>query len=180
MAATDIHALADELVAIGFGCRRCGDCCRGLGTDGSLVMVGRDEIERIEAAHPGPKDGVAEPYPDEVLVRGTRCRLGWALQRDETGACRLLEGDRCLVYDARPRLCRTYPFMLDEDRLLVSECPGLGQPLSEEDALDLARELIDRRAAEEDEARAIREILVSTPLPAEALVVIDAGGVTRL
>ncbi len=144
------------------------------------MMVGPDEIERVAAALSRSKDEVAEPYPEEVVIRYARCRLGWALRRDEAGACRIHDGTRCLAYDDRPWLCRTYPFMLDAGCLIVSECPGLGAPLSYEEALLLARDLVARQAAEEEEARAVRTVLASAALPAGGIVVVDAGGVTRL
>lgn len=175
-----LRALADELRAIGFQCSRCGDCCRGQGTDGSLVMVSRDEVERVASRLARPLFDVAEPYPEVVEVRGARCRLGWALRRDRDGACRLHDGEGCSIYADRPHLCRTYPFMLDGERLIVSDCPGIGGPLTDEDAVAIAEDLIMRRDAEEDEARLIRDQLASAALHPGDDVLIDSWGVTGL
>lgn len=180
MGFTALRELADEILAIGFRCTRCGDCCRGLGTDGSLVMAGRDEVERIAGALASSLEEVAEPYPEVVEVRGVRCRFGWALRRDDEGACRLHDGHGCSVYNNRPHLCRTYPFMLDGDRLIVSECPGIGSPLTGEEALSIARDLLLRRDAEEEDARAIRDRLATAALTPGFDVLIDSRGVTLL
>jgi len=178
---TPLRALADRVLAIGFRCSRCGDCCRGTGTDGSLVLLGREEVERLTRRLGLPLEEVAEPYPDVVEFRGARCRLGWALRRTGEGACRFYdEVGGCSVYEDRPHLCRTYPFMLDGDRLIVSECPGIGGPLDDVEALAIASDLILRRGAEEEDARAIRERLASTELRPGEDVLIDSRGVYRL
>ncbi len=175
----DIEALAREIAAIGFACTRCSDCCRGVGEDGSLVMVGRAEARRVAEAADLAFGEAVVPFPGEIEVRGRPYRLGWALARDDDGACRFHDGDRCTVYEARPWICRTYPFMLDGDRLVVSECPGLGTPISDADARGLAADLLARRAAEEDEAERVRCVVASAELPPDGTFVVDAEGVTR-
>ncbi|MEN6341968.1 MAG: YkgJ family cysteine cluster protein [Methanospirillum sp.] len=176
---TDVDTLAREIAKVGFACVACGDCCRGVGEDGSLVMVARDEARRVAAAANLSFAEAVVPFPGEVEVRGRTCRLGWALARDENGACRFHTGERCSVYEARPWICRTYPFMLDDDELVVSECPGLGTPISKDDARALAADLLARRAAEEDEGERVRRVVISAELPPDGTVVIDAEGVTR-
>jgi Fe-S-cluster containining protein len=177
---TDCTALAREIREVGFRCLACGDCCRGLGEDGSLVMVGRPEALRCADAAGLPFAETVVPYPEGVVVAGTECRLGWSLRRDAEGACRFHDGDRCTIYEARPWICRTYPFMLDGDELVVSECPGVGAPIDLEDALAIARALVERREVEEAEALRVRELLRIARLPAGETVVIDAEGVTLL
>lgn len=143
-------------------------------------MAGRDEVECISRVLGMPLEEVAEPYPETVEIHGARVRLGWALLRDEAGACRWHGGNRCTVYAYRPHLCRTYPFMLDGDRLTVSECPGIGAPLTDEEALAIARDLLLRRDAEEEDAREIRGRIAAASLSPGADVVIDSWGVTPL
>jgi len=176
---TDFDALAKEIAAIGFACTACGDCCRGLGEDGALVMVGRAEARRVAEAAGIAFDEAVEPFPEEVEVRGRPCRLGWAIARDGNGACRFHDGERCTVYEARPWICRTYPFMLDGDRLVASECPGLGAEVGEADARALAADLLARRASEEDEADGVRRVIASAELPPDGTLVVDAEGVTQ-
>lgn len=179
MAMTELDALAREIAEIGFACTACGDCCSGLGEDGTLVMVGRAEARRVATAAGLPFGEAVVPFPGEVEVCGRPCRLGWALARDEEGACRFHTAQGCAVYEARPWICRTYPFMLDGDRLVASECPGLGAPISDTDAKSLAADLLARRAAEEAEAAGVRGVLTTATLPPGDTVVVDAEGVTR-
>jgi uncharacterized protein len=176
---TELEALARKIGAIGFTCTNCGDCCRGVGEDGSLVMVGRAEGRLVAGAADLPFHEAAVPFPGEVVVSGRPCRLGWALARNGDGACRFHDGDRCAVYAARPWICRTYPFMLDGEKLVVSECPGLGAAVSEADARALAADLLRRRAAEEDEAGRLRRVIDTAAIPTDGTVVVDAEGVTR-
>jgi uncharacterized protein len=176
---TGLDALAQEIGAIGFACTNCGDCCRGLGEDDSLVMVGRAEARRVAAAADLALDEAVVPFPGEVEVRGRACRLGWALARKDGGACRFHDGERCTVYDARPWICRTYPFMLDGEELVVSECPGTGAPIADADARALAADLLARRAAEEAEVDGLRSVIASAELPPDGTLVVDAEGVTR-
>ena len=177
---TGLDALAQEIGAIGFACTGCGDCCRGVGEDGSLVMVGRAEARRVAGAADLPFADAVVPFPGEVEVRGRPCRLGWALARNGDGACRFHDGDRCTVYEARPWICRTYPVHARRRgarRLrvpgarradLATPTPGPSRPTSSR-----------RRAAEEDEAERVRRVLVSASLPADGTLVVDAEGVTR-
>lgn len=176
---TELNALAREIVEIGFACTACGDCCSGLGEDGTLVMVGRAEARRVAQVADIPFGEAVVPFPGEVEVRGRPCRLGWALARDDAGACRFHTAQGCAVYAARPWICRTYPFMLDGDRLVASECPGLGAPIAGDDAKSLAADLLARRAAEEAEAVGVRSVLAMAALPPDGTVVVDAEGVTR-
>lgn len=176
---TELDTLAREVREIGFACTSCGDCCRGVGEDGSLVMVGRAEARRVAEAAAIAFEEAVEPFPGEVEVRGRPCRLGWALARDVQGACRFHDGERCTVYEARPWICRTYPFMLDGEELVASECPGLGTPMTEADARALAADLLARRAAEKEEAEQVRRVIASATLPPGGTLVVDAEGVTR-
>ncbi len=176
---TEFDALARRIAEIGFACTGCGDCCAGLGEDGTLVMVGRAEGRRVAEAAGLPFREAVVPFPGEIEVRGRTCRLGWALARDGAGACRFHTARGCAVYDARPWICRTYPFMLDGNRLVASECPGLGAAISEADARALAADLLARREAEEAEAAGVRSVLATAAIPDVGMVVIDAEGVTR-
>lgn len=96
---------------VNFRCRLCGNCCRNL--EGQLMpelldvynlarcLRERGEVEYIEDVyarytHPDMLEGC---YP--VFLMST------------TGsdyACVFLKNGRCSVYEARPRVCRLYPF----------------------------------------------------------------------
>ena len=160
-----LDALADEIMATGFRCTGCGACCREVSPGSNLVMVTPAEARAVADAAGRTFDGVAEPYPDFIEGEdGARYTFDWSLRRED-GRCLFLEEGRCTVYGARPWICRTYPFMLDGDRLAVSECPGLGAEMSREEARLLAALLIGRQEAEEAEEQEIGAVLASTAGP---------------
>ncbi|MCX6681643.1 MAG: YkgJ family cysteine cluster protein [Methanoregula sp.] len=129
-----IKSLTEKITSIGFECRRCGTCCRCVSPDSNLVMVSPGEVRAIIASTGLVWDRIAEPYPATINDRsGARFTLGWYLRR-ENDRCRFLDEITCTIYNSRPWICRTYPFVLDEDMLVVSSCEGLGQPLPEQEA----------------------------------------------
>ena len=172
-----ISDLAGEIRRIGFACRRCGLCCRQGQGDTGLVFASRDEVEAIVTAGAGSRDEVACPYPEFIPCgEGAAVTFGWCLRHDGD-RCSLLSDHGCTVYRSRPWICRTYPFALVDGELAVSDCPGLGDPISEEDALALAEALIDRARFEAADERRVREILGSVPLPAGRRCVVDSSGI---
>jgi hypothetical protein len=66
--------------------------------------------------------------------------------------------------------------MLDGDELKISDCRGIGNPISLSDARQIARDLILRQKAEEEEAHIIRRHLLTNSCPAGSLVVLDRDG----
>ncbi len=169
--------LAERIRSAGFACTSCGACCQCSGGDDWVVHLTPPEIRSIMALTGLGWDEVAVPYPETLEGGpGTRYTLGWSLKMTN-GRCRFLVNGRCAVYDARPWICRTYPFMLDAERLVISECGGTGSPLPESAALQIARDLIARQSAEEEEGRRIRKILQEEPIPKGRFCVIDSEGV---
>lgn len=169
-------ALAAEIRAIGFRCRGCGDCCRTIEEGSNLVMVGPAEIRRICDATGQAWEDVAEPYPEFIEGEGgVRYTFGWCLRRDRD-RCGFLEESRCTVYDHRPWICRTYPFMLGEEGLMVFECPGLGGGIDHEEATALARTLIARRRAEDEEVTRVKAHYANMRPSAGRTLVIDSEG----
>ncbi|TAJ44192.1 YkgJ family cysteine cluster protein [Methanofollis fontis] len=172
-----IDDLIDEIQRIGFSCRRCGACCTGDGAGSDLVLLSPAEVRAACNAAALPRDEVAEPYPESIDgPDGTSCTFGWSYRRQE-GHCRFLDGTRCTIYDARSWICRTYPFMLDGDRLCVSECPGLGAPMTRDEAAVLACDLLARQAAEREEEDGVGQVYACSRIPPGASVVIDSEGV---
>ncbi len=171
-----VDEIAEKIQAIGFRCSRCGDCCRDGESGRVRVLVGPAEIRRISAASGRGWDAVAEPYPEWIEGgEGTCFTFAWCLRRQD-GQCSLLTPAGCSVYASRPRICRTYPFMLDGENLFTSECPGLGEPISREDAIAIARDLLERKQQEEEEDIRMLATLACTPLPRGKRVVIDSEG----
>jgi len=144
------------------------------------VIVSPPEIREILAATGMEWDDAVEPYPEVVdCGDGRRYTFDWCIRRRK-GACIFLDGGRCTIYEHRPWICRTYPFMLDEGRLTVSACRGVGAPLSDEEAFSAARALIARFEAEWIEERAIAAAFRAADVPAGRLIVFDSDGMKVL
>jgi uncharacterized protein len=137
-------------------------------------------VDALVSAGAGTWDEVAEPYPD-FLIRedGSSVTFGWCI-RHEDGRCRFLGEEGCRSYRSRPFICRTYPFALVEGELTVSDCPGLGEPVTPEEAREVAEALLERaRAEEEDEARVREAYAAARILPGKRCVV-DSDGLRIL
>lgn len=79
-------------------CKSCANCCRE-----SSVTVNHGEIEAIAAHLRITADEVmrlhTEPDPDGPALRTLR----------NTAGCVFLDGNLCMIYDARPNACRDFP-----------------------------------------------------------------------
>jgi Fe-S-cluster containining protein len=81
------------------GCRRCAACCRA-----TRVEIDDDELARLAA--------YIKLRPAEVLRLYCEARPGEpALLGQADGACVFLDHGECLVYPARPRTCRDFPYL---------------------------------------------------------------------
>jgi Fe-S-cluster containining protein len=95
-----------------FECIGCGDCCRWSGS----VLLTEGDLAKI-ATHLGLPE-------QEFIDRHTRLapnRIQLALLDHADGCCAFLEGDRCSIYEARPRQCRSFPFTWS----VPEGCPAL-------------------------------------------------------
>jgi uncharacterized protein len=110
------------VVIDGFICCGCGNCCRRAG---GYVYVDREEAKNMAYVL-----GVdLYLFKQKYLIES---QGWWHLINGTGGACCFLDKEnRCVVYEARPKKCRTYPSWpeiwqsrksLDEERLL---CPAL-------------------------------------------------------
>jgi Fe-S-cluster containining protein len=159
----DAGEIAAEIRNIGFSCLMCGRCCRSEHGDNS-VIVSPAEIENI-CLHTGLEHGsVAQPphessrdlretrtleeLSDMIDIQGNIHTFGWELARKKNGDCSFIQdiaaGNKCTIYAARPLLCSTYPFYIEEGELRVSECEGLGKEIGPDESLELARKVIMR------------------------------------
>ncbi|MDD1653518.1 MAG: YkgJ family cysteine cluster protein [Methanomicrobiales archaeon] len=173
----ETDALARQIRRIGFRCRQCGTCCRG---EDHLVLVMPGEVRDLLAGGGGTWEETVEPYPQFLEGgNGTRYTLGWCIRRN-SGACRYLSGDLCTVHGSRPRICRTYPFMLVDGRLEVSSCPGIGAPMTPEEARELASALRERAFAEAAEEEQVARVLCACGMPAGHRCVVDTEGIRVL
>ena len=171
------ESIAADIRRIGFSCLKCGACCREGPDDSGLVFASRDEVEALVAYGAGAWDEVAEPYPDFTPCgNGSAVSFGWCLRHEGGGRCRFLSDGGCTVYHARPWICRTYPFALSDGDLVVSDCPGLGVSISEEEALALAAYLLERARFEWEEEERVRKIFPMIRLPEGKRCVVDGSG----
>ena len=164
--------LEEELRAAGFTCTGCGECCSGKDNE---VMVSPDEIDVLcEAAGLKPEE-IVEPYPEWIHDFGAAFTFGWVLRRGEDGNCIFLRNKRCTVYEHRPHICRTYPFMLDGDKLLVFECPGCGGA-DTQNAEQLIKDLLARREAEDKEFLLTKEQYQKHSMVLGSTIIFDSRG----
>jgi Fe-S-cluster containining protein len=80
-------------------CTQCANCCRH-----SVVPVTKPEIESI-ASYLGITPEAAahhytDPDPDDARSR---------ILRNSGDGCVFLDGNFCMIYDARPKTCRDFP-----------------------------------------------------------------------
>ena len=166
--------LEDNIRKAGFTCRMCGKCCRGPDNE---VMVSPDEVDALISATGLSFNEIAEPYPEWIPAKnGGKFTLGWVLRRGSDTNCMFLKDNRCTVYAARPHICRTYPFMLDGDKLIISECEALGGNPTP-DAENLARALRCRADAELREAKETAEQYQKHSNVASSTIIYDSRGV---
>jgi len=97
---------------IPFRCERCGRCCRNL--ENALMLEPLDiynlskHLKEQGKTVIGPED-VLEQYAHPNLLDG--CYPIFQVNAvGEDHACIFLKGGRCSVYEARPQVCRMYPF----------------------------------------------------------------------
>lgn len=175
----DCQDLYQKVRDAGFVCSKCGTCCLETEPGSNIVMIGPAEIRAIMAETGLSFDEVAEPYPDTIREGECKYTFAWAVKREE-GRCMFYTGSGCSIYEVRPWICRTYPFMLDGGTVIISPCSGTGaQEASSGDSPSVKRivkDLICRRNAETEEETQIAEILARVQIPAGQFVVIDSEG----
>ena len=96
-------------------CTGCANCCRQY-----HVSLSDGEVE-VLAEHLGiPVEQFRERYtrqdPEDSRV---------AIIRHNKGECVFLDGNICMVYDARPSACREYPYLSSKVRSVGNRMPGI-------------------------------------------------------
>lgn len=110
---------------LSFQCTRCGRCCSG---PAGHVWVSPAEIERLAEAM-----GLAQEDFERRFVR--RVGLRHSLVEYPDGDCILLDPVQriCMLYEARPQQCRTWPFWpqnlktIEAWEATCQQCPGAGK-----------------------------------------------------
>lgn len=103
-----------------FKCHHCNHCCTDvvcLPSPWDVVRIakttGEDPYEFLEFLTPDEIGEVAKNDPTWLICNGQRHIM--ALRRDKKGCYFLDKKSRlCTIYDARPILCRLYPFRVQE------------------------------------------------------------------
>lgn len=107
-----------------FQCRRCGNCCSG---SPGYVWVTDDEITAIARYLQVAEDRFRSEYVIDVPGEGKRLT-----ERANFDCIFYNASYGCIVYDYRPRQCRTWPFWAsnlssrDAWREAAQSCPGIG------------------------------------------------------
>ncbi len=108
-----------------FTCTQCGNCCTGAP---GYVWVNDEEIAALAA-----RVGTSIAEFEKLYVRRVGSRK--SLREYPNGDCVFFDGQTrlCMVYDQRPRQCRTWPFWDSNLRSpktwakTCEVCPGSGQ-----------------------------------------------------
>jgi uncharacterized protein len=149
-----IRDFASEIRAIGFECLRCGECC--VGADNSVVVFPFEIRKILAITGYAWLDAVEPPIIGEWDREGNFHTLEWRIKKDGE-SCIFHSAEGCKIYQARPILCRTYPFYLDEETLCCSECQGLGKEIGRDEAERIAALVVERSITEIQEAIALLE-----------------------
>ena len=159
----DKEELAEQIRDIGFNCLMCGKCCRREFGDNRVAVI-PEEIIRIKDGKSLNLDEIAEPLNIEADSPEEECQLqadsgmidedgnihtfGWMLHRKKDRDCSFIpEGIKdnlCEIYELRPLLCSTYPFYMEDLKLQMSECEGLGREINKEESRKIAEMLLKR------------------------------------
>lgn len=169
----DIDRIKRLVHEAGFSCLLCGECCSGADNE---VMVSPPEIEALTEATGMSRDEIVLPYPEWIQQDGFTFTFGWVLQRGADGNCIFLENNRCRVYSSRPHICRTYPFMLDEENLIISDCPGCISGDETADAGQITGDLLRRRDAEDIELEKTEKQYQKHSIITGSTMIFDSSG----
>ena len=151
----DENKLAGEIKKTGFKCTQCSKCCKEEYGD-NTVAVFPFEIRRICEQTGLEWNDVVIPTPsDDTDSDGNTHTFEWVLRNN--GDCIFLKSGMCRIYDSRPYLCKTYPFYLDEGRLMACKCEGLGKSMSDAESREVASLLKERYITEIKESISLLE-----------------------
>ena len=113
--------MSDDFVK--FKCHSCAHCCTEVVCLPSpwdvrriVHMTDADPFDFLEFLTAEELEDVDADDPTWLEVGDERYMM--ALKRDETEGCHFLnkQTKRCTIYEARPFLCRLYPFKVEEDK----------------------------------------------------------------
>jgi len=108
---------------LSFACTGCGECCTG---KPGYVWVNDAEITRIAEYVGMSRSDFRKRYLK--LTFG-----GYSIVEKSNYDCAFLDKPRCLIYEVRPRQCRTWPFWTENVRSREDweeeavNCPGMNR-----------------------------------------------------
>ena len=108
-----------------FKCKRCGKCCSNI----KNIALFEWEAERLR------KHGAKIRPGHTVDLNGSRIVLLWTLESNGR-KCPFLTKRGCLIYDKRPLVCRSFPFMnsglaaKNLEKVLSKDCENMILPFS--------------------------------------------------
>lgn len=123
-----------------FKCTGCGACCTG---SPGYVWLEDQDIANLTAHLKISKDKLIEKY---CRVVGDRISL---IEDEKTFDCVFLKKNRCRLYGARPKQCRTYPFWDDVIKTKTSwdsealHCEGINHPEGQTFSKDKIQSILD-------------------------------------
>jgi uncharacterized protein len=119
---------------VAFDCQRCSQCCHGEGG----ISLQPEEVPQAAA--------LLDLTPEQFIERFCQLRQGsYLIKTNQAGDCALLGPEGCLIHQAKPRICRRWPFFpaLLRDAGAFEEaklsCPGLNPSASFQDFLNQYR-----------------------------------------
>lgn len=124
------NAKANSDAKPAFDCLRCSQCCTGEGA----AWLTEDELPAAAAILGLTPDGFVQTY---CRQRGEK----YEIICDNDGVCAVLGPQGCRIHQAKPRICRAWPFLdamlknvsaFEEAKLV---CPGLRPDASHDEFL---------------------------------------------
>ena len=176
----DRKEIEDILKKTGFRCMMCGECRTETTSDSNLILLSASETNDIIKATGMKREEIVDPYPESFDIGDCKVTFAWCLKRKDKKCIFLKNDNRCSIYKNRPWICRTYPFMLTDDELIISECVNKGLIISDDEVAIQADSVIDRKEKEEMEYIDINKIYGKTDLTGIKSCVIDSEGVKKI
>lgn len=114
----------DYPVDVCFSCSKCGLCCGDTEAKVRHVLLLKSDAERIAAEAKREIVTFASEISEKVPYV-------YEMHKDPSGKCVFLQENCCTIYEARPLICRFYPFELSGDEKgnysfrVTDECSGV-------------------------------------------------------
>jgi Fe-S-cluster containining protein len=124
-----------------FECQRCNQCCQGRGG----ILLWPDQI--------GPAAAELDMEGDEFLTRYCEPKgEAYSVLCGDDGSCLLLGPEGCRIHEAKPDICKRWPFFdaLIRDASAFGEakliCPGLNPDATHEEFKAFAQKELNKES----------------------------------